>query len=1071
MNPQGDDRPAYGWSAPPHDHASDSKQVDPPSPESAQDDAWRGLSLLLEQQPTYVEQASHPTSAAGPATQHLASQQTLYGSVPGYIVEPELEHVHDLYNNSSLYSQVEPAPRRQWSVAARRANAEDPELNWHATAPSPHPPPPAQAHDQLARSSTSSHLAAQQQQPQAHHQQHQQSHPHPRQLVNQHANHNLHEIASGLPVSPTDASSSTPQLYQVYDAAPHQQEVTYHHQPQQPLMNTMPLNKAWSNEPQPFQTQLQYAVSQALLHEKQHVGDRGSSSSHDTRPINSEPWLPMQHHVPPSMHASYEQGHQHQMHSMQQPQHQRWQQQQQVQQQQLLQQQYERPQYGRQPSAHSIDTGSSRFSSISQGQPTSHPHQQTSSGLAADRMGSTQSHIYTQDAAALDAYDRSYVPQVQTNVPAPQPPPPALPSQQPSRMIAPAQYSSIYWPWPQPHSSVGPVASSPSTSAANSAPSDASRKHSVSNSIGPSTPRSGSGSELMTGQSRQGSTDPADNSKADTAAPVTQDGSGQAQSFDFAAANEMLIDQRTTNTSTKRAKTKQQNKSKSSIADAAHDDDQAGLTQETTTGKINHHRPRRGSRRSVADEYVNCVTCGKIVAKFILRGTPEDLTLAHTARFKCMTCHGAEVTETSSETVEGLGGATNDTQHMASVAEDVADMTKAERSTSKPISFRKRHNKRVDSGSTRDCVTACDVCLRDVAVGAVVAEDGRTTIDFYVEVVCAACDQKYQRCSDCGGGGGVRLGVGKWRSKQLFPPDRKTCRLSHSRLGALSDMIYDIHFVGDIPKQEIDDISAVCGRIFANTMFGSICIPEVLEQQHSIAKSYEEVAVMAMRGWQGLEPLIRHNPEPSLNRRRYLAIRLCAPNPRKAVSAHAELPQPSGVVLRAGKEVAGFVISEWDMDLGSVFLAVVVPWAMGEVYDATTILIQKMFQHIDEDRDRLSQERVDNGLPPLPFVDQTWTMMFFKRDSRMIQHLSKKRGFMYLEDYMKLYPDTNRDQFPPTRRIYLPVERQQGWSVMVKRKPPKETEFFPIRRTASSAAVERKVKEQKARSRRAEQAE
>lgn len=34
----------------------------------------------------------------------------------------------------------------------------------------------------------------------------------------------------------------------------------------------------------------------------------------------------------------------------------------------------------------------------------------------------------------------------------------------------------------------------------------------------------------------------------------------------------------------------------------------------------------------------------------------------------------------------------------------------------------------------------------------------------------------------------MRLGVGKWRSKELFSAGRKTCTLSHLRLGALSDM-------------------------------------------------------------------------------------------------------------------------------------------------------------------------------------------------------------------------------------------------------------------------------------------
>ncbi|KAM0793262.1 hypothetical protein ACM66B_000724 [Microbotryomycetes sp. NB124-2] len=566
-----------------------------------------------------------------------------------------------------------------------------------------------------------------------------------------------------------------------------------------------------------------------------------------------------------------------------------------------------------------------------------------------------------------------------------------------------------------------------------------SRKPSVSNGLG--TPRSVSGSDVSS-QSRFASSEPPEASASNLPAPAQL-----VPVVDFAAANEALIGRQAAVTAAKRSKTRIKGKNK------AGDEEQNEAVEGHT--QVQHRPPRRGSRRSIADETVHCKSCGKLVATFILRGQLEDIEVPHVAVFRCLECFKAETSG-----IEGGGGEVEQQSAVDSTA----------KTEEKTMSFRKRHNKRVDqSSASRNPVTACDVCLRDIAAGCVIAKDSQATIDFHVEIVCASCDEKYQRCSDCGGGGGVRLGVGKWRSKQLFPPNRKTCSLSHARLGALSDMIYDVHFVGDIPPVELESVSSVCGKIFANTMFASLCIPEVLEQQHSIAKTYDEVAMMAMRGWQGLSPLLRHDTQRASNIRRYLAIRSCAPNPRKAKDSAPPPPVPPGaVVLRENKEVAGFVISEWDMDHGSVFLSVVVPWAMGEVYDATTILIQRMFRHISEDRDRMSRERQQNGLPPLAEVNETWTMMFFKRDSRMIQHLTKKRGFMFLEDYVKAYPETDVLRFPPTRPIYLPVERQQGWSVMVKRKPSDDPEFFPIRRTAQSAQVERKIKEQKARSRRAQ---
>lgn len=48
--------------------------------------------------------------------------------------------------------------------------------------------------------------------------------------------------------------------------------------------------------------------------------------------------------------------------------------------------------------------------------------------------------------------------------------------------------------------------------------------------------------------------------------------------------------------------------------------------------------------------------------------------------------------------------------------------------------------------------------------------------------------------------------------------------------------------------------------------------------------------------------------------------------------------------------------------------------------------------------------------------------MFFKRDTRMMNHLTKKRGFVTLEDYMKTFADANPAAFPPFRSVYIPDE-------------------------------------------------
>lgn len=98
-------------------------------------------------------------------------------------------------------------------------------------------------------------------------------------------------------------------------------------------------------------------------------------------------------------------------------------------------------------------------------------------------------------------------------------------------------------------------------------------------------------------------------------------------------------------------------------------------------------------------------------------------------------------------------------------------------------------------------------------------------------------------------------------------------------------------------------------------------------------------------------------------------------------------------------------------------------------------------------------------------------MMFFKRESRMMHHLNKKRGFAFLDVYLNEHPEADPRDFPPHRPVYLPVVRQEGWQVLVKVKRGEHDDFFAIRRTAASEEVERKKKEQRARARRLKEEE
>ncbi|GAA5926353.1 hypothetical protein JCM3775_000993 [Rhodotorula graminis] len=420
-----------------------------------------------------------------------------------------------------------------------------------------------------------------------------------------------------------------------------------------------------------------------------------------------------------------------------------------------------------------------------------------------------------------------------------------------------------------------------------------------------------------------------------------------------------------------------------------------------------------------------CIACAQPLAKLILRGKRAELDVPHAAVLTCLACSSSRTSQSDEPPQDG----------------------KAKKAT-----FRKR-NKRFDDASA---TIACDVCLRDIAIGGVLplpleAPDPSSRIDFMIEIVCAACDVKYKRCSDCGGGGGSRAGTGKWRCAELFPPQRKTCSLKHQRLGAFPAMEYSVYRITDIPRDEVDEISDTLKSMFVNGMLAGLCIPEVLEQDGSVFSTYEQCQQSATMGWLGFDPLLRHDIEPQTGIRRYLALRTCTPNLRKpsrqtpedsptgspepdGPPPHEQKQKHGGVVLKEGKEVAGFIIAEQELFVGNLFFCIVLPWdPTGEIFDATSLLISALIRHVDADVKKYSAERVEQGLPPLPDIAKVWTMLFFKRDSRVLTSLVKKRGFAYLEDYLAEHPEVPVEEFPPHRKCYLPVERQQeGWEILVR---------------------------------------
>ncbi|GAA5863714.1 hypothetical protein JCM1840_000113 [Sporobolomyces johnsonii] len=523
-------------------------------------------------------------------------------------------------------------------------------------------------------------------------------------------------------------------------------------------------------------------------------------------------------------------------------------------------------------------------------------------------------------------------------------------------------------------------------------------------------------------------------SMSSTATTAERSSQSSATTVDFAASNEKLL------TTALSATTTKHNRPDSSLR--AGPDLSWGSKMPSSTSAVEAAAstvPGRKSKKLTVDLDVDCVSCGQPIARLILRGQPHDLAIPHEAVFTCARCMSSaeEVLPPAVAIPSGLPSAS-----LESPPSDSA--TPSPTNTAKPSatsSFRKK-NKRLNAGG--EMLTACDICVRDIATGSVLplSPELGHSINFQIEVCCVSCMSKYRRCTDCGGGGGARLGTGKWRSKELFKDGKKTCCLRHQRLGAWQEMEYEVWRITDIPPSEVDELSSRCREMFANTMLASIAIPEVLERDGAIWTTFEEAEKHAHAGWQSFGPMFRYDIESSRAIRRYIALRLCPPNFRKSNKKDSSPPNPPANaagqseprVLKDGKEIAGYIISEWDMRYGTVFLALVIPWeSTGESFDATTLLIQALLRRVEADERETNAIRASKSEEPVPRLQRVFTMIFFKTGSRMITHLTKKRGFLPLADYLKQHPETDPAQFPPHRPVYLPVERQAGWQVLVRR--------------------------------------
>ncbi|GAA5985454.1 hypothetical protein JCM10908_006983 [Rhodotorula pacifica] len=521
------------------------------------------------------------------------------------------------------------------------------------------------------------------------------------------------------------------------------------------------------------------------------------------------------------------------------------------------------------------------------------------------------------------------------------------------------------------------------------------------------------------------------------------------------------------------------------------------LTGRTREESIPRRPSTSSSLRRVVDLAAECQACRRAIGRLALRGGTVDeqrgdSAATYISAFYCCLCVPVPASSSISAhsgdpvaaaaAVDPYSGECTYLDHLSAAVDRYLGEDPVARETRPPpatpgkarigfvpletnaITGKRRRNKVIDDP---EGVLVCDVCKRDVGSGVLKLAANGQAAGASVEILCAHCESRYTRCSDCGGGGGTK-GVGRWRCKEMFPLGRKTCQLTHGRIATTDKMDYDVWPIDHLQPGERRDVSDMCRDLFYTWVLGTMAVPEMMESVAPLCRSFEEAEKLCVDSWYFFDPYITQVPEPSAKVRRYIAMRWAAPNSRKkrgrkgtqdrsgshtdepdspVTAPNTQLPSP----IREGKTLTGFIEAEHDLTSGIVHIITTLPIGAGESYEASTRLLQHLLARVQEDLVTLNAEREGMQLPAYPLLHTAWNLQMTKRDSRIMSRLEARRGFVPLADFLVKYPDVGLEHFPPQCETYLPPEYLRGFTINAK--PVRHEDLPPGYRGPAVAAM------------------
>ncbi|KAG9001620.1 hypothetical protein FRB93_012046 [Tulasnella sp. JGI-2019a] len=451
--------------------------------------------------------------------------------------------------------------------------------------------------------------------------------------------------------------------------------------------------------------------------------------------------------------------------------------------------------------------------------------------------------------------------------------------------------------------------------------------------------------------------------------------------------------------------------------------------QKPTTPTVAGKKPRK----LLVERPINCKNCSTPICKLLLRGFADEMNgNAFDLHYECQKC----VRRAAAEAAKGPGG------HRAGGGVSTSSSAKSH--------VRKRTRQTEDVSMP----TVCDVCVRTLGRGGLVPQVRDTTLNFTTEVICYGCSVKYQRCSDCGGGSG-RVGVGKWRAKEVFEHGRKTCRLPHVRLGGGEVEISTWEVPFDIERykggRELPALMNAIKTLWSERVLARLAIPEVLEGgdpdtignplpegEELVQRSYADVEDIINKGWPSREHILRNTPTSDHDQyRRYLGLSWTKSRARRDRAAGkvpdsvkyppdtrdvlSENVRRTTVLVPPASQLVGMWILDWDMRNRTMLVSTSVPFETSDAEDKNIIGVGEVMSHCIRDYHKFLEQHPGTDIKPPQHLWVATRSISAMINARMNDTLTRRRGFLPVDEYISIHPGTERAIFeaPPDGHAWV----------------------------------------------------